>query len=453
MVKVKIQENSTQGKKKLFIKSYGCQMNAYDAVRMADLMAPHGYAVVDNEKGADLVILNTCHIRDKADEKVFSDLGRFKKHGKPDTLYAVGGCIGQAMGKKVMQRSNAVSIVFGPQTYHRLPEFIAKAQVKDENGKFTKVTDTDFPELEKFDSLPTQKADGATAFLSIQEGCDKFCTYCVVPYTRGAEISRTVDAVLKDAENLVSQGVKDITLLGQNVNAYNGLNNNDEASSLAKLIKKLAKIEGLERIRFTTSHPANIDDDLIDLFKTEPKLMPYLHLPVQSGSDKILKAMNRSHTVESYLETIRKVREKCPDIAISGDFIVGFPNETEEDYMDTLKAVAQVNYATSYSFAYSPRPGTPAAVMQNQVDDVTKKERLAGLQALLESQQEAFAKKFIGKTVKVLVTGKGKKQNQLRGHSEHNLVVNFEGGDRLINEIVEVKIEGAYLKSLLGILL
>lgn len=451
-VKVQIESNSIDGKKKLFIKSYGCQMNAYDAVRMADLMAPHGYAVVDKPDNADLVVLNTCHIRDKADEKVFSDLGRFKKHGKEDTLYAVGGCIGQAMGSKIMKRSKAVSIVFGPQTYHRLPEFIAKSQVRDEEGRFTQVLDTDFPELEKFDSLPAQQADGATAFLSIQEGCDKFCTYCVVPYTRGAEISRKVEAIIKDAKNLVSQGVKDITLLGQNVNAYNGKNTHGKELSLAKLIQELATIDGLDRIRFTTSHPANIDDDLLELFATEPKLMPYLHLPVQSGSDKILKDMNRSHTTDSYLATIRKVREICPDIAISGDFIVGFPGETEEDYMETLALASEVGYATAYSFAYSPRPGTPAAAMDNQIDEITKKERLAGLQALLEFQQTEYAKQFVGKTLKVLVSGKGKKENQLRGHSEHNIVVNFDGGDRLLNEIVNVKITNSYLKSLLGVI-
>jgi tRNA-2-methylthio-N6-dimethylallyladenosine synthase len=449
-IKVQIEPNSTEGKKKLFIKSYGCQMNAYDAVRMGDLMAPHGYTVVDKADNADLVILNTCHIRDKADEKVFSDLGRFKKHGKPNTLYAVGGCIGQAMGEAVMKRSRAVSIVFGPQTYHRLPEFIAKSQVKDEDGKFTKVLDTDFPELEKFDQLPEQKADGATAFLSIQEGCDKFCTYCVVPYTRGAEISRKVDPILKDAINLASQGVKDITLLGQNVNAYNGDDKQGNQSSLAKLIKEIAKIEGVERIRFTTSHPANIDDDLLELFGSEPKLMPYLHLPVQSGSDKILKAMNRSHTVDSYLNTIRKARKIRPDITISGDFIVGFPGETEEDYMETLAIVVEVGYATAYSFGYSARPGTPAAALENQVGEGIKKERLAGLQALLEAQQEEFAKQFVGKTLKVLVSGKGKQKNQLRGHSEHNLVVNFDGGERLLGEIVDVKIKDSYPKSLIG---
>lgn len=449
-MKVQIEQSSTEGKKKLFIKSYGCQMNAYDAVRMADLMAPHGYAVVDTPENADLVVLNTCHIRDKADEKVFSDLGRMKRRGHEDTLYAVGGCTGQAMGKKLMQRSPAVSIVFGPQTYHRLPEFIAKSQVRDEKGKFTRVLDTDFPELEKFDSLPPQGADGATAFLSIQEGCDKFCTYCVVPYTRGAEISRSLKDVMQDAEHLVTQGVKEITLLGQNVNAYNGLDEEGKAVSLAGLIKRIAALDGVERIRFTTSHPANIDDDLLQMFATEPKLMPYLHLPVQAGSDKILKAMNRSHTAESYLNTIRKVREIRPDIAVSGDFIVGFPGETEEDYMDTLAVVAEVGYATAYSFAYSPRPGTPAAALENQVDEITKKERLAGLQALLDSQQLAFAEEFTGKTVKVLVEGTGKKENQLRGHSEHNLVVNFEGGERLIGEIVDVKITGGYAKSLLG---
>jgi tRNA-2-methylthio-N6-dimethylallyladenosine synthase len=445
-------ENDTvaEGKKKLFIKSYGCQMNVYDAVRMADLMAPHGYSVVDTPKNADLVILNTCHIRDKADEKVFSDLGRFQKEGHEETLYAVGGCVGQAMGEQVMKRSPDVSIVFGPQTYHRLPEFLAKAKVKDGKGRFTKVLDTDFPELEKFDSLPTQKSDGATAFLSIQEGCDKFCTYCVVPYTRGAEISRSVASVVQDASNLVEQGVKEITLLGQNVNAYNGPDALGNNSTLAKLIQELALIDGLERIRFTTSHPANIDDDLLELFGTEPKLMPYLHLPVQAGSDKILKAMNRSHTAASYIETIKKVRAIRPDIAISGDFIVGFPGETEEDYMKTLAVAAEVGYATAYSFAYSPRPGTPAAALENQVDEVTKKERLAGLQALLESQQEDFSQQFVGKEVKVLVTGKGKKKNQLRGHSEHNLVVNFDGGSRLMGEVVSVKIDGGFTKSLLG---
>lgn len=433
-----------QGAKKLFVKSYGCQMNVYDGLRISELMKPHGYHLVSEAKGADMAVFNTCHIREKADEKLFSDIGRVKRVVNEDAILAVGGCIGQAMGKKVIQRSPAVRVVFGPQTYHRLPEFVAKI----ERGH-KRVVDTDFPALEKFDNLPTPGNYGPTAFVTIQEGCNKFCTYCVVPYTRGEELSRSAVDILEETRTLAAQGTKEISLLGQNVNAYHGVDENGVELSLAGLIKEVAKIDGIERIRFTTSHPNNMQADLIDLFGTEEKLMPYLHLPVQSGSNKILHAMNRNHTAEDYLDIIEKVRAIRPDIAISGDFIVGFPGETEQDYMETLELVAQVGYSSAYSFSYSPRPGTPAAVME-QVDALVSKERLAGLQLLLDEQQHDFHKNFMGKTVAVLVEDHARSEGQLYGHSEHNLTVTFKGNKRLIGHTVRVKITETKPKNLFG---
>lgn len=438
--------------KKLFIKSYGCQMNVYDAVRMQDLLAPHGYTPADTVNNADLVIMNTCHIREKADDKLFSDVGRFRR-AAPKAILAVGGCVGQAMGAKVMENAPAVKVVFGPQTFHRLPEFIAhveRAKAKGLKGKAQRVVDTEFPELEKFDALPPQGATGPTAFVSIQEGCNKFCTYCVVPYTRGEELSRPLVDIEKDVQGLVQQGVREVTLIGQNVNAYHGEDELGNEISLAGLMARLAKIEGLLRIRFTTSHPNNMTADLIEIMANEPKVMPYLHLPVQAGSNKILQAMNRNHTAESYLETIAAVRAARPDVAISGDFIVGFPGETEEDYLHTLAVAAEVGYSSAYSFAYSQRPGTPADAMPNQVDETTKKERLAGLQALLNDQQAAFNAQFLGQVVDVLVTEEGDAEGQMRGRSPHNVAVNFEGHRRLVGHVVPVKITEARPRSLVG---
>lgn len=439
-----------EGSKPMFIKSYGCQMNQYDAIRMAELMRPHGYYLADAPDGADLVVYNTCHIREKADEKVFSDVGRFKRAADENAIHAVGGCVGQAMGDALMKRQPAVRVVFGPQTIHRLPEFVEQVNRYGRTGKQARVVDTDFPELEKFDKLPTPGAYGPSAFVTIQEGCDKFCTYCVVPYTRGAEISRSVADVVAECRHLADQGVKELVLLGQNVNAFHGEDESGVEVSFAGLLRRVAEIDGVERVRFTTSHPQNMAGDLINLFGEEEKLMPYFHLPVQAGSDRILAAMNRSHTAAEYIEIIERLRAVRPDIAISGDFIVGFPGETEEDFEQTLAVAAEVDYASAYSFAYSPRPGTPAAAMPNQVDEVVKKERLAGLQALLNDQQEAFNRRFIGQTIPVLVEERGSKPNQLRGRSAHNVAVNFNGTERLIGHTVMVNVADGGLKSLFG---
>ncbi|MBI1363484.1 MAG: tRNA (N6-isopentenyl adenosine(37)-C2)-methylthiotransferase MiaB [Proteobacteria bacterium] len=431
--------------KKLFIKSYGCQMNVYDAQRMAELLAPHGYGLTDKPDGADMVILNTCHIREKAEEKVFSDLGRLREQVAEGALLAVGGCVGQAEGDAIIKRARYVDIVFGPQSYHRLPEMIARAR-RDSGG----VVDTDLPELEKFDSLPAQTPTGAAAFVSIQEGCDKFCSFCVVPYTRGAEVSRPLNHVLDEVKRLADQGVMEVTLLGQNVNAYHGLDSAGQSASLARLMREIAKIDAIKRIRFTTSHPLEMTQDLIDVLGSEPKAMPYLHLPIQAGSDRILAAMNRRHTAQEYINIIDKVRAARPDIAISGDFIIGFPGETEQDYQDTLALVHAVGYAQSYSFAYSRRPGTPGAAMDEQVPENIKKERLAGLQALLEEQQTAYNNRFVGQVLEILVESKGGKDGQIRGRSPHNIAVNLEGNERLIGSLIRVNIVEARPRSLFG---
>ncbi len=450
------------GDKKLFVKSYGCQMNVYDGFRMAELLAPEGYTLTDSATNADMVVLNTCHIREKADDKMFSDLGRFRREAKSTAVLAVGGCTGQALGAKIMEQAPAVSIVFGPQTYHRLPAMLKKVEegraLRADGHKNAPIraVDTEFPELEKFDHLPRPGVYGPTAFVTIQEGCDKFCTYCVVPYTRGAEISRPWRHVVDEVRILADQGVKEITLLGQNVNAY--LN---DGITLAALCDKVANVEGIARVRFTTSHPMNTGDDLIAAFADNPKLMPFFHLPVQAGSNRILKAMNRSHTVESYLDTIAKVRAARPDVAISGDFIVGFPGETEEDFQQTLAVAHAVQYVGAYSFAYSPRPGTPAATLDGQVDEIIKKERLAALNVVLDDSLAAFAKRFDGRTVDVLVEGSGGRADkygepQLRGRSPHNLPVNFTYGQAdpvaLVGEMVNVRITHTTAKGLVGVL-
>ncbi|MFZ2619673.1 MAG: tRNA (N6-isopentenyl adenosine(37)-C2)-methylthiotransferase MiaB [Alphaproteobacteria bacterium] len=442
--------------KRLYVKSYGCQMNVYDGLRMVDLLSPLGYTLQDDYTGADLIILNTCHIREKADDKVFSDIGRMKKEAAAGAIIAVGGCTGQAMGADIMRQSPAVSIVFGPQTYHRLPDYIAKVEHgRATLGKFNvpiRVTDTDFPELEKFDKLPPAGLYGPSAFLTIQEGCDKFCTYCVVPYTRGAEISRPAADIVAEAESLAAQGAKELYLLGQNVNAYHGDDGHGGTVSLAKLFEELGKIEGIERLRFTTSHPMNTTDDLIDCFVSNPKVMPFFHLPVQAGSNRILRAMNRSHTVESYLETLAKVRQVRPDIALSGDFIVGFPGETEEDYQQTLAIAHAAGYVYAYSFIYSPRPGTPAAELPDQVPEDVKKERLAGLQAVLDDNQARFNQQFLHTTQPVLAEGLNEK-GQLFGRSPHNISVNFSmagATTQHIGQTFNVHITEARQKSLLG---
>lgn len=440
--------------KKLYIKSYGCQMNTYDTRRMEDILRPMGYTSVEAPDDADMVILNTCHIREKATDKVFSDLGRIREHklvkekNGQQMLIAVAGCVAQAEGDVILNRAKYVDMVFGPQTYHQLPEMVAK--ITGAYGS-ARVINTDFPVEEKFDHLPQENAvNGPTAFLSIQEGCDKFCTFCVVPYTRGSEYSRDVASVISEAKRLVDQGVRDITLLGQNVNAFHGTGPDGQSWGLGRLVRALADIDGLYRIRYTTSHPCDVQDDLIEAHRDVPQLMPYLHLPVQSGSNKILKAMNRKHTAESYLETLERFRAVQPDIALSSDFIVGFPGETEEDFQATLDLVRQVGYASAYSFKYSARPGTPAANMQNLVREDVKDDRLQRLQSLLFEQAIAFNQSFIGKTVEVLFDGRQTKPGYLHGRTRHNTAVHAKAHDRLFGTLAEVTIESAGQMALHG---
>ncbi len=440
--------------KKLFIKTWGCQMNSYDSQRMSDILRPFGYSATDSAEDADMVILNTCHIREKATEKVFSDLGRIKplkkkKEAKGEQmLIAVAGCVAQAEGDFILERAPYVDMVFGPQTYHELPEMMAKA-----TGAYgdARIVNTEFPAQSKFDRLPEeQEVHGATAYLSIQEGCDKFCTFCVVPYTRGAEFSRSAQEIVDEAKRLVDNGAKEITLLGQNVNAFHGTGPDGSTWDLARLIDAIAEIDGLSRIRYTTSHPRDMDDDLIAVHGSVDKLMPFLHLPVQSGSDKILKAMNRKHTGDFYRDIIARLRKARPDIAFSSDFIVAFPGESEADFEDTMQLVRDVNYASCYSFMYSARPGTPAANMQGLIRPEIAAERLARLQGLLNEQQLAFNQSCVGLTLPVLLDRKGKREGQIQGRSPYNQSVYVEAKDRLLNEIIEVQIEEGFDKSLTG---
>ncbi len=448
---VTLAQKDNSNTKKVFIKTYGCQMNVYDSERMADVLAPIGYAPVDKPDFADLVILNTCHIREKAAEKVYSELGRIRNHkikNKPDMKVAVAGCVAQAEGAEIMRRAPVVDMVLGPQTYHKLPEMIAKV-----HRKSGEVLETEFDTIEKFDQLPkTRSVKGFTAFLTIQEGCDKFCTFCVVPYTRGAEVSRKVQQIVDEARDLARQGVREITLIGQNVNAYLGEGPDGTNWGLGELIRHVALIGGIDRIRFTTSHPRDMDDDLIRVIGEEPKLMPYLHLPIQSGSNKILRAMNRDHTYAHYKELIGKIRAARPELALSGDFIVGFPGETDADFEDTMKCVREVGYASSFSFKYSIRPGTPGASMPRQVPEDVKTERLKRLQDLLYTQQQDFNQSLIGKTLSVLVEGTARKGSQLFGRSPYITGTHFDGPESLIGTIVEVKILEAGRNSLIGVL-
>lgn len=418
-------------KKAFHIKTYGCQMNVYDSDRMAEALAAKGYAPVDDPARADLVILNTCHIREKAAEKVYSDIGRLRlmedKRDESDAqrMIAVAGCVAQAEGAEIMHRAKAVNLVFGPQTYHRLPQMLDEAEAQSKAGKRVRVLDTDFPEDSKFDHLPKARHRVApNAFLTIQEGCDKFCTFCVVPYTRGAEASRPVVSLMEEAERLVDAGAKEITLLGQNVNAFHGADGT-ETVSLAGLIRRLSKISGLKRIRYTTSHPRDMDDDLIRVHGEVEACMPYLHLPIQSGSDKILATMNRRHTAEHYLRIIEKLRAARPDLALSSDIIVGFPGEEEEDFQATLDLVDKVRYAQCYSFKYSPRPGTPASDMETQLSEEVKAERLARLQERLNTHQLAFNEASLGRDVEVLVERQGKTPGQWIGRSPYMQSVHF----------------------------
>jgi len=433
-------------------------MNVYDSARMTDVLRPLGYAPVGTPEAADMVILNTCHIRERAAEKVFSELGRLRKigeerraagHGK--TVIAVAGCVAQAEGEEILARAPYVDIVLGPQTYHRLPEMVARAARA--GGA---VIDTDFPAEQKFDFLPDTQAPqlpgNLTAFLTIQEGCDKFCSFCVVPYTRGAETSRPVESVLAEARRMVESGVREITLLGQNVNAYHGLNAEGESATLAQLAYRLAEIPGLERIRYMTSHPRDVEQTLIDAHGDLPEMMPFLHLPVQAGSDRVLKAMNRGHTADEYREIVRRLREKRPDLALSSDFIVGHPGETDEDFEATMQLVRDVGFALAYSFKYSPRPGTPAAGAPFQIAEDVKDARLQALQALLREQQDAFNADMVGRDLPVLLTGKGRKPGQLVGRSPYLQPVHVEGPESLIGSTVTVSITQRLTNSLGGVL-
>ena len=434
--------------KRLCIKTYGCQMNVHDSERMADVLRPLGYQLTDVMDGADLVVLNTCHIREKATEKVYSELGRVKalKLAKAEAggemIIAVAGCVAQAEGAEIMNRQTAVDLVIGPQSYHRLPELIAKTH----RARGERLA-ADFVAEEKFDALPAgRKVPGVTAFLTVQEGCDRFCTFCVVPYTRGAEYSRPAAAIEAEARSLVDGGVREITLLGQNVNAYA----NDEGGGLAALIRRLARIPGLDRLRYTTSHPADMDDSLIAAHGDVRELMPYLHLPVQSGSDRILKGMNRAHTVDSFRRTVERIRAARPDIALSSDFIVGFPGETEADFEATLALVRETGFASAFSFKYSRRPGTPASAMTGQIVEAVKTERLARLQALLETQQRAFNAQQVGKVAPVLFERPGRHAGQVIGRSPYLQAVHCSGSLDLIGRIEPVTIIGSAHNSLTG---
>ena len=441
--------------KRVFIKTYGCQMNVYDSERMRDVLAPLGYAPADGPEDADLVILNTCHIREKAAEKVYSELGRLKpvKDAKAADggrmTVAVAGCVAQAEGEEIMRRAPVVDLVLGPQSYHKLPEMVARAHRA--TGERLAV---DFDVVDKFDQLGgaagARAADGPAAFLTVQEGCDKFCTFCVVPYTRGAEWSRPVAQIVAEARALVRQGVREITLLGQNVNSYSGEGDDGAAWGLARLVRHLATIDRLDRIRFTTSHPRDMDEDLIAALGDEPKLMPYLHLPVQTGSDAILRAMNRRHTAAEYEEAIGRVRAARPDIAISGDFIVGFPGESDADFDATMALIERVGYASAFSFKYSRRPGTPASELGRQVAEEVKTRRLAALQALLEDQQRAFNTAQIGRRLPVLFERPGRAPGQIHGRSPYLQSVHVDAPAALLGEIAEVEITAATRNSLAG---
>ena len=430
------------------IRTYGCQMNVYDSERMGAALSAAGYEAVERAEDADLVILNTCHIREKAAEKVYSEIGRLKplKSARPGMKIAVAGCVAQAEGEEILSRAPAVDVVVGPQAYHRLPAMAARAA---ETGAAQ--LDTDFPAEDKFDHLPpvTPQRRAPTAFLTVQEGCDKFCAFCVVPYTRGAEVSRPVARVLEEARGLAARGVREITLLGQNVNAYHGEGPEGREWGLGRLIRALAGVEGLARIRYTTSHPNDMDDDLIAAHAEVPQLMPYLHLPVQAGSDRVLKAMNRRHTAESYIRLIERIRAARPDIALSGDFITGFPGETEAEFEDTMALVRAVGYAQAYSFKYSPRPGTPAAESA-QVPEEAKADRLARLQALLAEQQAAFNAAQAGRTLPVLIEKPGRHAGQMVGRSPYLQAVHLPCAPERKGEILEVAIREAGPNSLSG---
>ncbi|MQX46040.1 tRNA (N6-isopentenyl adenosine(37)-C2)-methylthiotransferase MiaB [Sinorhizobium medicae] len=439
--------------RKVFVKTYGCQMNVYDSDRMSDALSRDGYVATDVLEEADFVLLNTCHIREKASEKVYSELGRLRDLKKAkaregrEMLIGVAGCVAQAEGKEILRRAPAVDLVIGPQTYHRLPEALRRARTGE------RIVETDYAIEDKFVHLPAPdkaktRARGVTAFLTVQEGCDKFCTFCVVPYTRGSEVSRPVAQIVAEAEKLVEGGVREITLLGQNVNAWHGAGPHGREWGLGDLLRRLGEIEGLARLRYTTSHPRDMDDSLIEAHRSMAKLMPYLHLPVQSGSDRILKAMNRRHTAAEYLALVARIRAVQPDLALSGDFIVGFPGETDEDFEDTLRLVDAVNYAQAFSFKYSTRPGTPGAELEQQVPEDVKAKRLEILQALLIKQQRGFAEACVGREIDLLLEKPGRMPGQLVGRSPWLQPVNVDAKASQIGDIIRVRITKAGPNSL-----
>ena len=441
--------------KKLYIKTHGCQMNMYDSDKMIDLLKPLGYEIAINGDNADLIVINTCHIREKAVEKTYSELGRYRDQAKlrkeltgKKTIIAVAGCVAQAEGEAIMKRSPWVDIVVGPQSYQSLPDLISKVDPVEKN----KLIKIDFPIVPKFDELKSKISErGPSAFLTIQEGCDKFCSFCVVPYTRGSEYSRSIESIIQEAESLIDSGVKEITLLGQNVNAWSSKWKDGRIWGLGRLIQELAKIKDLEFIRYTTSHPLDMDIELIEAHRDIDKLMPYLHLPVQSGSDKILRSMNRKHKVRDYLQIIEKVRYHIPNIAISGDFIIGFPGETDNDHNETIRLIKEINFSQAYSFKYSIRPGTPAATLSNQVEEKTKKIRLQEVQNILREQQFDFNKNSVNSNIKVLVLKNGKKLNQFLGRSPFNQSVYFNHEKKeLIGSIINVKVTDAHQNSISG---
>lgn len=438
--------------KKLLIKTWGCQMNEYDSSKMADLLnAANGYELTEIPEEADVLLLNTCSIREKAQEKVFHQLGRWKtlKDKKPGVVIGVGGCVATQEGDSIRDRAPYVDVIFGPQTLHRLPEMIKQSQTSD-----APVMDISFPEIEKFDRLPEPRAEGPTAFVSIMEGCSKYCTYCVVPYTRGEEVSRPMDDVLFEIAQLAEQGVREVSLLGQNVNAYRGATHDGGICSFAELLRLVATIDGIDRIRFTTSHPLEFTDDIIAVYEDTPELVSFLHLPVQSGSDRILTMMKRPHTAIEYKSIIRKLRKARPDIQISSDFIVGFPGETDKDFQDTMKLIRDVDFDMSFSFIFSPRPGTPAADYPCDLSEEVKKERLYELQQQINSQAMRYSRLMLGTEQRILVEGPSKKDlMELRGRTENNRVVNFEGSPDLIGQFVDVKIVDVFPNSLRGELL
>lgn len=440
--------------KKLHIKTYGCQMNAYDSTRMAEALAPDGYTETAEVGEADLIVLNTCHIREKAAEKIYSELGRLRllrdrrRAAGLDTTIAVAGCVAQAEGAEIIERAPVVDLVVGPQSYHRLPDLVRRAH---DGGK---QIETDFPAEDKFAKLPPrQKRQAPAAFLTIQEGCDKFCSFCVVPYTRGAEFSRPAPAVLAEARRLAECGVREITVLGQNVNAYSGEAPDGSEWGLARLLHALAEIEGVERLRYTTSHPADMSGDLIEAHRDIPALMPYLHLPFQAGSDRILAAMNRKHTRNDYFRLVERIRAARPDLALSTDIIVGFPGETDADFADTMAVVEEVGFAQAYSFKYSPRPGTPAALLHSQVAEDVKTRRLAMLQEKLRAQQAGFNAAQVGRTLPILFERPGRKPGQLAGRSPYLQAVHAEADNELIGRILPVHIRHAGPNSLNGVII